>query len=109
LHLALPKERGETRPLILSLLSDTASGTDGHFPYGWRMSIAGQFITGLQREQKIGNVSSETEQRLKHEFRKLGSDALGSILAAAVEAEIERLERQAVTLRRLRETLLDVA
>jgi hypothetical protein len=70
------------------------------------MTIAGQFTSDLQREQKIGNVSSETEQHLKHEFRKLGRDASSPTLAEAVEAEIERLERQAVTLRRLRESLL---
>ena len=52
------------------------------------------------------NVSSETEQHLKHEFRKLGRDASPTLLAAAVEAEIDRLERQATSLRRLRETLL---
>jgi hypothetical protein len=91
------------------LVASGRSGSECHFPYGSRMSIAGQFITDLQHEQKIGNVSSETEQHLKHEFRKLGSDASGSMLAAAVEAEIERLERQAVTLQRLRQTLLDLA
>lgn len=73
------------------------------------MSTAGEFVTDLQREQRIGNVSSETEQHLKHEFRKLGRDASGSMLAAAVEAEVDRLERQAVTLRRLRQTLLGMA
>jgi hypothetical protein len=73
------------------------------------MSTAGQFITDLQREQKVGNVSSETEQHFKDEFRKLGSNASHEILAAAVEAEINRLERQAATLRRMRERLLDVA
>jgi hypothetical protein len=31
------------------------------------------------------------------------------MLAAAVETEINRLERQAATLRRLRQTLVDVA
>lgn len=72
------------------------------------MTIAGDFITDLQTEQRIGNVSSETEQHLRHEFRKLGRDASGTVLAAAVEAEINRLERQAATLRRLRETLLGV-
>ena len=66
------------------------------------MTIAGNFITNLQREQKIGNVSSETEQHLKQEFRRLGRDASAATLAAAVEAEIVRLERQAATLRRLR-------
>ena len=72
------------------------------------MTTAGNFITALQQEQRIGNVSSETEQHLKHEFRKLGRDASGATLAAAVEAEINRLERQAGTLRRLRESLFGV-
>jgi hypothetical protein len=72
------------------------------------MTVAGDFITSLQGEQKKGNVSSETEQHLKHEFRKLGRDASHTALAAAVGAEINRLERQAATLRRLRETLLGV-
>jgi hypothetical protein len=73
------------------------------------MTVAGQFITALQWEQRIGNVSSETEQHLKHEFRKLGGgDASNSVLAVAVDAEINRLERQAATLRRLRESLLSV-
>ena len=84
------------------------SGSDGHFAYGRRMSTAGQFINDLQCEQKLGNVSSETEQHLKHEFRKLGRDASKTMLTEAVEAEIDRLEIQAATLRRLRETLLDV-
>jgi len=65
------------------------------------MTIAANFIAGLQAEQKMGNVSSETEQHLKHEFRKLGRDASIAMLAAAVNAEIDRLERQAATLRRL--------
>jgi hypothetical protein len=73
------------------------------------MTIAGDFITALQTEQIIGNVSSETEQHLKHEFRRLGRVASGASLALAVGAEIERLERQAATLRRLRETLLSEA
>lgn len=65
------------------------------------MTVAWNFITALQQEQRIGNVSSETEQHLKHEFRKLGKDASNTMLAVAVTAEIERLERQAATLRRL--------
>jgi hypothetical protein len=72
------------------------------------MTIAGNFIAALQQEQRIGNVSSETEQHLKHEFRKLGRDASGATLAVVVEAEIKRLERQAATLRRLREGVLAV-
>jgi hypothetical protein len=70
------------------------------------MKTAGQFITDLQREQKNGNVSLATEQHLKHEFRKLGRDPSNTMLATAVEAEINRLERQAATLRRMREHLL---
>jgi hypothetical protein len=73
------------------------------------MNIARNFITALQQEQRIGNVSSETEQHLKHEFRKLGSDASHTMLAAAVNAEIDRLERQAATLRLLQEGLLGVS
>jgi hypothetical protein len=72
------------------------------------MFIARQFTTVLQQEQRIGNVSSETEPHLKREFRKVGRDATGQTLALAVEAEINRLERQATTLRRLREGLLGV-
>jgi hypothetical protein len=73
------------------------------------MSIARNFIAALQQEQRIGNVSSETEQHLKHEFRKLGGDASHTMLAAAVNAEIDRLERQAATLRLLQEGLLGVS
>jgi hypothetical protein len=47
------------------------------------MSVAGQFIAELQRERRSGNVSSETEQHLKYEFRKLGRDASDLTLAAA--------------------------
>jgi hypothetical protein len=58
------------------------------------MTIAQNFIADLQREQGVENVSSETEQHLKHEFRTLGgSDASYTVLAAAVGAEIGPLER----------------
>jgi hypothetical protein len=73
------------------------------------MSIAGQFIAELQRERRSGNVSSETEQHLKHEFRKLGWDASGSTLVAAIGVEIDRLNREAATLRKLRASLFGVA
>ena len=56
-----------------------------------------------------GNVSSETEQHLKHEFRTLGRDALDLALAAAVGSEIDRLSREAETLRKLRAVLFGVA
>jgi len=70
------------------------------------MTAAGQFIAGLQRERRDGNVSSETDLHLKHEFRRLGWDAAASTLAAAVGEEIDRLDREAATLRRLRADLL---
>jgi hypothetical protein len=73
------------------------------------MSMAGQFISELQRERRSGNVSSETEQHLKHEFRKLGWDASDPTLAAAIGAEIDRLSREAATLRKLRAAVFGVA
>ena len=65
------------------------------------MTAAGRFIAQLQRERRGGKVSSETEQHIKHEFRKLGRNVPASTLAAAVEVEIDRLNREAATLRRL--------
>jgi hypothetical protein len=65
------------------------------------MTAAGQFIAELHRELRSGKVSSETELHLKHVFRKLGWDAPGSTLAAAVGEEIDRLEREAAALRKL--------
>jgi hypothetical protein len=73
------------------------------------MTTAGLFIDGLQRERRSGNVSAETEQHLKHEFRKLGWRASDATLAAAVGAEIGRLDREAATLRKLQEGLFGVA
>ena len=73
------------------------------------MTSAKQFIADLQAERRIGNVAYDTEQHLKHEFRHLGPDASAVTLATAVGAEIDRLEREAATLRRLRKTLLNVA
>jgi hypothetical protein len=77
--------------------------------YGHGMDAAGQFIVELQRERRMGNVSSETEQHLKHEFRALGRDASDSALAAAVRSEIDRLSREAETSRTLRAVLFGVA
>jgi hypothetical protein len=74
--------------------------------YADRMTTASQFISDLQNERRIGNISSETEQHLKHEFRKLGRGATNAILATAIGAEIDRLEREAGTLRKLRSGLL---
>jgi hypothetical protein len=74
------------------------------------MSTAGQeFIVELQRERRSGNISSETEQHLKHECRKLGRDASDATLAAAIGTEIDRLNREAATLCKLRAALFGVA
>jgi hypothetical protein len=73
------------------------------------MTAAADFIAQLQQERRGGNVSGETEQHLKHEFRKLGRDASVPILSAAIGSEIDRLEREAETLRRLRDTVLGAA
>ena len=73
------------------------------------MSIAGQFIAQLQRERRSSNVSAETEQHLKHEFRKLGWDASGSTLVEVIGVEIDRLNREAATLRKLRKSLFGAA
>jgi hypothetical protein len=70
------------------------------------MTAAGQFIAELQRERRSGHVSSETDLHLKHVFRRLGWDTAASTLAAAVEEEIDRLDREAATLRRLRAEVL---
>ena len=74
-----------------------------------KMTITGQFIADLQAKRRIGKIAYDTEQHLKHEFCHLGSDASAVALAAAVDAEINRLERQAATLRRLREALVSLA
>jgi ribosome-associated translation inhibitor RaiA len=73
------------------------------------MTTAGHFIAELQKERRSGNVSSETEQHLKHEFRKIGWDASDETLATAIDSEIDRLEREAATLRKLRVDLFEVA
>jgi hypothetical protein len=84
-------------------LGDPAGyGTIIRLSNGREMTITGNFIAALQAERKIGKVSSETELHLKHELRKLGWDASASTLAAAVGEEIERLDKEASTLRKLR-------
>jgi hypothetical protein len=74
----------------------------GRFTFALRMTVAGQFIAELQRERRIGNVCSETEQRLKDAFRTLGWEAPESALTAAIGFEIDRVEREAATLRQMR-------
>jgi hypothetical protein len=69
------------------------------------MTIAGKFIADLQKERRSGNVSSETEQHLKHEFRRLGWLASDASLCALIELEVGRLEQEASTLRALQARL----
>jgi hypothetical protein len=69
------------------------------------MTTAAQFIAELSTERRNGNVSSETEQHLKHEFRSLGPNAMDAAFAAAIGLEVDRLEREAATLRRLQTEL----
>ena len=62
----------------------------GRPTFALRMTVASQFIANLRKEWRLGNVSSETEQHLKHKFRKLGWDAPDSTLAAAIGCESDR-------------------
>lgn len=62
-------------------------------------------IAEFHKERQSGKVSSETELHLKHVFRKCGWDTPAATLAAAVGEEINRLEREAATLRKLRADL----
>ena len=66
------------------------------------MTTASRCISELQRERRDGNLSSKTEQHLEHEFRSLGWAAIGSALAAVIGSEVDRLDREAATLRKLR-------
>jgi hypothetical protein len=77
-------------------------------PYAARMTAAGEFIAELHLERRRGNVSSDTELHLKHVFRRLGWETPTPTLAAAVGEEIDRLEREAATLRKLRADLFGV-
>jgi hypothetical protein len=70
------------------------------------MITAGQFIAERQRERRSGRVSSGTEQHREHAFRKLGWEATEAMLATAVGSEVDRLEREAATLRTFRSWLL---
>ena len=70
-------------------------------------TTGGQFIAELGQERRNGNISPETEQRLKQVFRSVGWDAAEEILANAIGAEIDRAERDAAVLRKLRIMLFD--
>jgi hypothetical protein len=72
-------------------------------------TAAGYFISLLAKERQAGIVTTETEQHLKHDFRKLSWRADDAVLAASVSTQIERLEKEAVALRKLRALCFGVA
>jgi hypothetical protein len=73
------------------------------------MSNAGTFIAALKGELRQGNLSVASEQHLRNEFRRIGWDGRDDQLAAAVDEEIGRLEREIATLHRLRASYFGVA
>jgi hypothetical protein len=81
----------------------------GRFSFTLRMTVAAKFFAELQRERRRGNVCSETELRLRLAFRTLGRNAPESALTAAIGLEIDRVEREAATLRRMRSELFNSA
>jgi hypothetical protein len=72
------------------------------------MTTAAQFIAELQRERRSGHVSAETEQHLRHEFRKIGRAGADVMFATAIGVEVDGLEREAATLRTLQAALFGV-
>ena len=68
-------------------------------------TTGGQFIAELGHERRSGNISPEAEQRLKQVFRAVGWDAPEETLANVIGAEIDRAERDAAVLRKLRTML----
>lgn len=70
-----------------------------------RTTVGGQFLVELGQERRNGNISPDAEQRLKQAFRELGWDAEDATLVGAIDKEIERGERDAATLRKLRSVL----
>jgi len=77
----------------------------GRSAFVLRTANGGQFLAELGQERRNGTISPDTEQRVKLAFRTLGRDAPDAALAAAVGAEIDRLERDATVLRKLRSEL----
>ena len=80
---------------------------DQKTPKTRHFACSGSFLAELGQERRNGTISPDTEQRVKLAFRTLGRDAPDAALAAAVGAEIDRLERDATVLRKLRSELGD--
>lgn len=66
------------------------------------MTTAGTLTAALGAERRKGNLSAETEHHLRHELRRRGWQAEDAALVEPLSLEIERLEREAATLRKLR-------
>jgi hypothetical protein len=94
---ATPKTRcalnGRSGQNSLETPRSTGSTTD---------QLAGRFLAELHSALKQGHVSRDTEAHLRNMFRSLGWDAEPQKLSAQVDREIERLEREASALKRLR-------
>jgi hypothetical protein len=84
---------------------EAMSKTVDRFTFALRMTPAGRFIAELQRKRRNGNVCSETEQRLRHAFRTFGGDAPESTFTTAIASEIDRVEGEVATLRKMRSDL----
>ena len=61
------------------------------------------FLSELRSSLRYGHLSSESEAHLRHMFRVLGQNSDPQQLAAQVDREVERLEREASLLKRLRQ------
>jgi hypothetical protein len=62
------------------------------------------FVAAVKEQMRLGNVTASTEHHLRREFQGVGWDREEALHAAKVDFEIGRLEREAQTLRVLRNT-----
>jgi hypothetical protein len=67
-----------------------------------REQLATRFLAELHSALKQGHVSRDTEAHLRNMFRSIGWNAEPQKLSAQVDREIERLEREALVLKKLR-------
>jgi hypothetical protein len=74
----------------------------GRSAFVLRTTNGGQFLAELGQERRNGNISPDMGQRVKLAFRTVSWDAPDAALAAAVGAEIDRVERDVAVVRKLR-------
>jgi hypothetical protein len=72
-------------------------------------TTAGALTFALRAERQKGNLSAETEAHLRHELRRRGWHSDEARMVEPITLEIERLEREAATLRKLRATMFGIA